>query len=476
MLFNSVEFVVFFILFFIVYWKLKSNLTLQNVFLLVGSYVFYGWWDVKFLLLILISSVTDYTIGYYIDKATKKTQKKILLAGSLGVNLGLLFFFKYYNFFIDSLVTAFAAFNINLNISTLQIILPVGISFYTFQTLSYSIDIYRGTLKPTKDILSFLNFVSFFPQLVAGPIERAKSFLPQFHKPRVFKYEQAVDGMRLLLYGAFKKIVIADYLAQKVDIIYATYPEQPGFILYYGSILFTIQLYADFSGYSDMAIGMARLLGFNLMTNFKTPFFTTNIPDSWNRWHISLTTWFRDYVFIPLARMNKQSLLWRIVATVILFSIIGIWHGANYTFLAFGVAHGLCFIPRLTRKKIPPLNKFLLYINNNRITYFVTMFLSFCFLSFITIFFRSVTITDAFIYMNKVFTQQVFWGDLTYFKETIALIVAFFAFEYFMQDKSHQFEISSFHPALRKLLYVLVIFSILLFGNFGKTPFYYFQF
>ncbi len=301
MLFNSPEFLLFLPIVFGLYWfVVQRNLKAQNMLLVIASYVFYGWWDWRFLGLIAFSTLVDYLVGLQIEGAQEKRAKKAWLGVSLLVNLGLLCYFKYSNFFIDSWVDAWASAGVTMHVSSLKVILPVGISFYTFQTLSYSIDIYRGNLKPTRSFINFAAFVSFFPQLVAGPIERASRLLPQIENKRVFKYEEGVAGLRLILWGMFKKVVVADTCAIYANDIFANYTEYSGPTLMLGAVYFAFQIYGDFSGYSDIAIGTAKLFGIQLMTNFKTPYFSRDIAEFWRRWHISLSTWFRDYLYIPL--------------------------------------------------------------------------------------------------------------------------------------------------------------------------------
>ncbi|MDX1471726.1 MAG: MBOAT family O-acyltransferase, partial [Flavobacteriaceae bacterium] len=328
MLFNSVEFAIFFPLVFAIYWLIgRRNLTLQNLFVLLASYTFYAFWDWRFLGLIIFSTLVDYSVGILLSKNFSKVKRKVLLGTSIALNLGLLGFFKYYNFFIESFVNAFSLFGQELRYSSLYIILPVGISFYTFQTLSYTIDIYRGKLSPTRNLLVFAAFVSFFPQLVAGPIERANHLLPQFLNKRNFSYQAASDGLRQILWGLFKKMVIADNCAVFVDRFFGDYQDYSGSTLLLGAFFFTIQIYCDFSGYSDIAIGTARLFGFDLMKNFNFPYFSRNIAEFWRRWHISLTTWFRDYVYIPMGG-SWGSKAMQIRNTIVVFLIIGLWHGA----------------------------------------------------------------------------------------------------------------------------------------------------
>ncbi len=382
MLFNSFEFLLFLPIVFLLYWfvfgsyapkwlRWLSNLKMQNFFIVVVSYIFYGWWDWRFLLLIALTSFCSWGSGVLI--ATVETrllrlpasgcvsreetnhtdkrrtigaslQRKIILWANIILNLGILGFFKYFNFFVQSFVDAFAGLGITLHATTLNIILPVGISFYTFQALSYSIDVYKGKIEATRDIVAFFAFVSFFPQLVAGPIERATNLLPQFRKPRTFDYDKAVDGCRQMLWGFFKKIVIADNCAVYVNQVFENYQDQSGSTLLLAAIFFTFQIYGDFSGYSDIAIGCARLFGINLMRNFNFPYFSRDIAEFWRRWHISLTTWFRDYIYIPLggSRTTKAKVIRN---TFIIFLVSGFWHGANWTFIAWGAYHALLFLP-----------------------------------------------------------------------------------------------------------------------------------
>ncbi|PNQ72101.1 membrane-bound O-acyltransferase family protein [Hanstruepera neustonica] len=347
MLFNSLDFAVFLPIVFVLYWFVfKTSLKLQNLLIVLASYVFYGWWDWRFLSLILFSSVLDYVIGIYISQTTLPSKRKALLFTSVFFNIGLLGFFKYYNFFVDSFVSSFSFFGWTIQPNTLNIILPVGISFYTFQTLSYSIDIYRNKLQPTRNFIGFAAFVSFFPQLVAGPIERATHLLPQFYNKRLFNYHKAVDGLRQILWGMFKKVVIADNCARYVNMIFDDYTSYSGSTLFLGVFLFAFQIYGDFSGYSDIAIGTARLFGFELKQNFAFPYFSRDVAEFWRRWHISLSTWFRDYVYIPLGG-SQGSKLNQIRNVLIIFVVSGFWHGANWTFIVWGAINALYFLPLL---------------------------------------------------------------------------------------------------------------------------------
>ncbi|MCV6628454.1 MAG: MBOAT family protein [Flavobacteriaceae bacterium] len=350
MLFNSLEFAIFLPLVFGLYWfLLQGHLRMQNFLIVLASYLFYGYWDWRFLGLIIFSTVLDYTVGVLLDKTEDTYRRKLLLWVSIVVNLGFLGFFKYYNFFVNSFIDAFASLGIHLEGSTLKIILPVGISFYTFQTLSYTIDVYRKQLKPTKDFVAFAAFVSFFPQLVAGPIERASHLLPQFYVKRKFDVTKAKDGLRQILWGLFKKIVIADNFAKYANIIFNDSDSYNGATLWLGVICFGFQIYGDFSGYSDIAIGTARLFGFDLKQNFAFPYFSRDIAEFWRRWHISLSSWFRDYLYIPLGG-SRGGLNMKIRNTFIIFVVSGFWHGANWTYLIWGALNAIYFLPLLLSK------------------------------------------------------------------------------------------------------------------------------
>jgi alginate O-acetyltransferase complex protein AlgI len=408
MFFNSIEFLLFLPTVFCLYWFVfHKNLRAQNLLLLISSYVFYGWWDWRFLSLIFLSTIVDYFVGLKIYDSSNKKTKKSYLWISILFNLGLLGFFKYFNFFIDSWIDFLSAFGYEHQSTwTLNIILPVGISFYTFQTMSYSLDIYFKKLRPTKDFISFASFVSFFPQLVAGPIERASNLLPQILKKRTFKYEQGVQGLRLILWGMFKKVVIADSLGWRVNYVFDNYQTLDGGTLLLGLVYFSFQIYCDFSGYSDIAIGTSKLFGFELMSNFKFPYFSRDIGEFWRRWHISLSTWFRDYLYIPLGGSKRGK--WLSIRNIfIIFLISGFWHGANWTFIAWGMIHAMLYIPLFlignNRKYITtivagdrwfPSLKELFQMGG---TFFLTMIA--------WVFFRSENISNAFNYLFKMITQ-----------------------------------------------------------------------
>ena len=349
MLFNSIQFAIFLPIVFLLYWfvfdrfisKSKWQLRLQNAFVVVASYVFYGWWDWRFLLLIAFTSLCSWGSGLLIGKAESKKKAKIWMWLNIILNLGILALFKYYDFFVSEFAELF---HISTDGLLLKVILPVGISFYTFQALSYSIDVYRGKIESTKDIIAFFAFISFFPQLVAGPIERATNLLPQFLKKREFNFDTTVDGMRQILWGLFKKIVVADNCAEFVDQVFSTCTEQSGSTLLLGLVFFAFQVYCDFSGYSEIAIGTSKLFGIRLMQNFNVPYFSRNMAELWRRWHISLMTWFRDYVYISLggSRVSKAKVIRNIF---IVFVLSGLWHGANWTYIAWGAYHAILFMP-----------------------------------------------------------------------------------------------------------------------------------
>jgi len=404
MLFNSLDFAIFLPIVFILYWFVThKNLKLQNFLIVAASYLFYGWWDWRFLSLILFSTIVDYSIGLKISKEENQTKRKILLWTSIAVNLGFLGFFKYYNFFLDNFVSAFSFFGTPINAQGLNIILPVGISFYTFQTLSYTIDVYKRKLEPTKDFVAFTAFVSFFPQLVAGPIERASNLLPQFYNRRIFNKENALRGVRLILWGLAKKVVIADSIAPAVDDIFSNYERYPSTILLLGAFLFSFQIYCDFSGYSMMARGVSKLFGFELMTNFKYPYFSRNIGEFWRRWHISLSTWFRDYLYIPLGGSRVSKLL-NIRNVFVIFLVSGFWHGANWTFIVWGGLHALLFIPSVLTKNNRKftedlqLNRYLLPSIGDVFRILST----FVVVSFCWVFFRADSLNVAFLFIKKI--------------------------------------------------------------------------
>ena len=482
MLFNSIDFAIFLPIVFILYWFVTNkNLKLQNFLIVVASYVFYGWWDWRFLFLIVFSSMIDFLVGIYLNKSENKLHRKMLLWLSILVNLGLLGFFKYYNFFLDNFITAFSFFGKEINGSSLNIILPVGISFYTFQTLSYSIDVYRRKLEPTKDIIAFLAFVSFFPQLVAGPIERATNLLPQFYKKRTFDYSKAVDGMKQILWGLFKKMVIADNCAEYANLIFNHSEDYTGSTLVLGALFFTFQIYCDFSGYSDIAIGTSRLFGFDLMRNFNFPYFSRDVAEFWRRWHISLSTWFRDYLYIPLGGSRGGNRM-KIRNTFIIFIVSGFWHGANWTFLVWGFLNALYIMPSIILKTnrnnldIVAEGKFLPSVRE-----FLSILLTFSLTVFAWIFFRAANLSHALHYISEIFSTSLFtiphfWG----IKDSIPIILITFLFlliEWI--GREHQYAIQkigiNWYKPVRWTMYYGVILLIIFFSG-KEQQFIYFQF
>lgn len=427
--------------------------------------------------LLLFSSVLDYVSGLKIDTATSKTKMKIWLWLSIGINLGFLGFFKYFNFFIDSFAELFTNLGFQVNISTLQIILPVGISFYTFHGLSYVLDIYHGKIKAERNFVDYSVFVSFFPLLVAGPIERATHLLPQIQKERTFDYSKAIDGLRQILWGLFKKIVIADNCAQYVNVIFSNSGEQSGSNLVLGALFFAVQIYCDFSGYSDIALGTARLLGIELLKNFSFPYFSRDIAEFWRRWHISLSSWFRDYLYIPLGG-SKGGLGMKIRNTFIIFIVSGFWHGANWTFIFWGFLNALYFLPLLLTNnnrnnlEIVAMGKFLPSIKD-----FFKIAITFGLTVFAWIFFRAESLSHAFSYISGIFDWSLFTFPTGFYYGIIFLIVFLFTVEWFGREDQFAIQTIGFKwPRFIRIgFYYLIIVLIFLFmGN--EQAFIYFQF
>ncbi len=486
MLFNSLDFAIFLPIVFVLYWFVTARkLKVQNFLIVVSSYVFYGWWDWRFLSLILFSTVTDYWIGLAMGRQKIKVKRQALLWVSIIVNLGFLGFFKYYNFFLENFLAAYSLFGKNISPNSLNIILPVGISFYTFQTLSYTIDVYKNKLEPTKDFIAFMAFVSFFPQLVAGPIERATNLLKQFEQKRYFDYGKAVDGMRQILWGLFKKVVIADNASEFANLIFNNSDSYPGSVLFLGAVFFAFQIYGDFSGYSDIAIGTARLFGFDLMRNFAFPYFSRDIAEFWRRWHISLSTWFRDYLYIPLGG-SRGSIGMKIRNTFIIFIVSGFWHGANWTFIVWGALNAIYFLPLLLAKKnrtyldIVARGKLLPSAKEA-----ISMLLTFGLTVIAWVFFRAENITHAFNYVAEIFSKSIFTlpkgsdfiGTVVHPFTMFALLGVFILFEWF--GREHQYAIEhlgiKWKRPFRYAFYYAIIIAIFLFGG-QEQEFIYFQF
>ncbi len=482
MLFNSIDFAIFLPIVFILYWFVTNkNLKLQNFLIVAASYLFYGWWDWRFLSLILFSTIVDFTVGQKLRKEENQLKRKVLLWTSILVNLGFLGFFKYYNFFLDNFITAFSFFGTEIKASSLNVILPVGISFYTFQTLSYSIDVFKKKLEPTKDFIAFSAFVCFFPQLVAGPIERATHLLPQFYIKRNFDYSKAVDGTRQILWGLFKKIVIADNCAEFANQIFNNSADMNGSALVLGAIFFTFQIYGDFSGYSDIAIGTSRLFGFDLMQNFNFPYFSRDIAEFWRRWHISLNTWFRDYLYIPLGGSRGSNFL-KIRNTFIIFLVSGFWHGANWTFIIWGALNALYFLPMLltksNRRNLDTIAQGRLAPSFREL---IQVVFTFSLTVFAWIFFRAENVGHAFSYISEILSPSLFsipkFAGMGRALTIIILIAIFVLVEW--KGREGQFAIANlgfkWKRPLRYAIYYAIIIAIFVFVG-EEQQFIYFQF
>ena len=477
MLFNSIEFAIFLPIVFLLYWFVfNRNLKLQNLFIVVASYVFYGWWDWRFLVLLAFTSLFSYASGLAVEKY-RDTPGKAKAANILNIviNLLILGVFKYYNFFVTSFADAFLGGKADGLL--LKVILPVGISFYTFKALSYSIDVYRGKLKPTRDVIHYCAYVGFFPQLLAGPIERATNLLPQLEKPRTFDYEMGVDGLRQILWGLFKKMVIADNCAVYVDRVFSTYQTQSGSTLLLAAIFFAFQIYGDFSGYSDMAIGTGKLFGFKTMKNFNMPYFSRDIAEFWRRWHISLTTWFRDYVYIPLggSRCSKAKIVRN---TFVIFLLSGLWHGANWTFIAWGAFHAFLFLPLILMGKN---RKYRDTVAEGRLLpslkEFGQMLLTFFLATVGWIIFKADSIGQAWNYLKGICSTSLFSRpDASGVTGSAVAIVIMLLVEWFQRDKEHGFDLSGIKwGVVRYAAYLAVLFLTFAFGGHAVN-FIYFQF
>ncbi|WP_432711899.1 MBOAT family O-acyltransferase [Pedobacter sp.] len=478
MLFNSINFAVFLPVVFVLYWFVAhKSIRNQNILLLVSSYYFYACWDWRFLFLLVFSTALDYYTAIKIAEAPGSKWRKFWLWLSISINLGFLGVFKYYNFFASSFADAVANFGFHPDPWTLKVILPVGISFYTFHGLSYIIDIYKKRIQPERNFVDYSVFVSFFPLLVAGPIERATHLLPQIQRKRVFDYTKAVDGMRQILWGLFKKVVIADQCASYANLIFSDAAHFSGSTLLLGAVFFAFQIYCDFSGYSDIALGTARLFGVELLRNFAFPYFSRDIAEFWRRWHISLSTWFRDYLYIPLGG-SKGGTWMKIRNTFIIFLVSGFWHGANWTFLAWGFLNALFIMPSIlfktNRNNLDTVAAGKLLPSFNE---FFAMSITFLLTVFAWIFFRSLTMEGAFQYISGIFSTTLFTVPSIFPGQLLLLLTLFILIEWLGRTKQYALEHFAFHwsPAVRWSAYYLFLVTIFYFAG-AEQQFIYFQF
>jgi alginate O-acetyltransferase complex protein AlgI len=486
MLFNSIAFAIFLPIVFLLHWFVtnKSEKS-QNLLLLVASYYFYACWDWRFLFLLIFSTLLDYFTGIKMSESKTQAIKKTWLWISISINLGFLGVFKYYNFFAHSFAEAASHLGWQVNPSTISVILPIGISFYTFHGLSYVIDIYNNRIKVERNFIDYSIFVSFFPLLVAGPIERATHLLPQIKVKRTFDYSKAADGLRQILWGLFKKMVIADRCAEYANVIFNNSSNYSGAILVLGALLFTFQIYADFSGYSDIAIGTAKLFGIDLLRNFAFPYFSRDIAEFWRRWHISLSSWFKDYLYIPLGG-SKGGTWMRIRNTFIIFLVSGFWHGANWTFLVWGALNALYIMPAIifhtNRTNLDIVAQDRLFPS---IREFLSMVLTFSLTVFAWIFFRAENLHHAFTFINNLFTglfhKENYLLALTFVKTYLGslplLIVLFFSIEWL--GRTQQYAIAKIWRGYPRMIRWTIYYSIifLIFSASGhEQQFIYFQF
>ncbi len=476
MLFNSFTFGLFLPITLLLYWAVGfKRIKAQNFILLAASYFFYGLWDWRFLFLIIASSLADYFAALAIRETENVGRRKLFLYGSIVWNLGVLFLFKYYNFFINEFALLFNMQQGEYAFSTLNLILPVGLSFYTFQTMSYTIDVYKNRIAPTKNLLNFLVFVAFFPQLVAGPIEKASDLLPQFSKQRSFDTTQVKEGLRQILWGLFKKMVIADNAAYIVNMVYASPEDYGSLSLLYASVLFFLQIYGDFSGYSDIAIGTAKLFGFKLSKNFNIPYLAKSVTEFWQRWHITLTRWFTDYVYFPIIQKNLRSNVRRNIAIFLTMGLIGLWHGADWTFVIFGVFHGFLIIAE--RTPLSEDRKSSLYHTSARLKFLFPVF-SFLLISLSCILFRSQDIEEVWIILKRIFSfvASENLGSLVN-KRFLVFVFIMIASEIYTRYK--EFPLTSldryFNRPTRWVIYYIFIFLIFRYAG-PKEDFIYFQF
>jgi alginate O-acetyltransferase complex protein AlgI len=464
MLFNSIEYLFFLPLVFLLYWLVCRNNRSRNLLIVAASFVFYGWWDWRFLCLMVVSCLCSFFAGLLLENSRKR--RGLILATSLVINLGILFVFKYFNFFVESMEEVMHILGVNASPQFISVVLPVGISFYTFQAVGYTLDVYRRGFHAVKDPILFFAFISFFPQLVAGPIERASNLIPQFMATRSFKRSQAVDGMRQILWGLMKKMLLADNCAVVANYVFANYATLSAADLWVGAVCFTFQIYGDFSGYSDIAIGSGKLFGIRLMQNFRLPYFSQTIPEFWRRWHISLMTWLRDYVYFPLGGSRCSSLK-HVRNVAVVFFISGLWHGANWTFVAWGLYHAALFLPfSLVKGKQTRGSRFLLTIAT-----FVLVVVGW-------VIFRSATLTDAWQYIVGMFDVRNL-GTVNCGRQPLIYIVGFTFVEYLCRKREYPLAFAERgllkYRTCRFAVYLALFLLTLVWGGV-QMPFIYFQF
>jgi alginate O-acetyltransferase complex protein AlgI len=487
---TSLEYAIFLPLAFTLYWSVaKATYRLQNLVLLVSSCVFYAWWDWRFLLLIGLTSIVDFFVGHSLSKTRHATTRKLLLSISVVVNLGTLGFFKYYNFFYDSLLRVAGAIGLQLEPHSLHILLPIALSYYTLQTMGYSIDVFRQRATPTRDILAFLAYILFFPKLLAGPIERASTCLPQFHKKRFFDYHEARDGLRQTLWGLFKKTVIADNCATCVGSIFDTRDTLAGSTLFLGLIYFAVQIYCDFSGYSDMAVGTSRLFGIALTRNFSCPYFSRTVAEFWRRWHISLSTWLRDYIFLPLSyslsrAMTRDRYLGMrtdrailSISTLFTFLVCGLWHGANWTFVLWGLLHGIYLLPQHLRRRRRQHSAISGRARSRpSLREAIQIGRTFILVTLAWVFFRAATATQAVSYLQRLCSASILSPPRFLEPPLLLAIGLLFLAEWVQRTKAHVLQIDTITwLPLRWGLYYMVILLICVFHG-GTQGFIYFQY
>lgn len=474
MTFQSLEYLIFLPVVFILYWTMcRRSKTLQNGLIVAGSLVFYGWWDWRFLGLLLITAFSTFFAGMWMGRTADERRRRWINVGTIVLNVGILFFFKYFNFFVKSFIDAFYLFGAEINVHTLKILLPIGISFYTFSALGYSIDVYQRKVEPTRDVLAYIAYVTFFPSILSGPISRAQKQLPQFFEKRLFDYDKTVSACKLILWGGVMKLCLADRLGIYVDSVYGNIAHHNGTTLLLASLLYTIQIYADFAGYSLMAIGSGRLLGIELQTNFVRPYFAKTITDFWRRWHISLTTWFRDYIYFPLGGNRCSKARW-ILNTMIVFIVSGLWHGAAYTFIIWGAIHGACMvIERLAYgEKIKHIS------NKFSIANLLRLMLTFTIVNFAWVFFRMSDLSDVLTFFRKVFTEPgmpFVDADTMVYAMIFAILV--FVVDFIEEHFNGKVKLmNSQYTVVRWITYVAIVVMVLLFGVLDGGSFIYFQF